>query len=96
MSDSNQPIAWKHLRSVPLQFLPLWIGSALALAVAGIGYSTINRDCWSASQPMVLRDEATGAVDRVGRLASQTELKAAQETILELARNLEVVTAALK
>jgi len=96
MSHINQPIAWKHLRSVLILFSPLWIGSAILFAVAGIGYSMISRDYWSASQPMVLRDEATGAVDRLGRFASQTELKAAQETILEMARNLEVITAALK
>jgi len=96
MSNINQPIAWKHLRYVLILFSPLWIGSAILFAVAGLGYSMISRDYWSASQPMVLRDEATGAVDRLGRFASQTELKAAQETILEMARNLEVVTAALK
>lgn len=96
MSNINQPIAWKHLRYVLILFSPLWIGSAILFAAAGIGYSMVSRDYWSASQPMVLRDEATGAVDRLGRFASQTELKAAQETILEMARNLEVVTAALK
>lgn len=96
MSNLNQPIAWKHLRYVLILFSPLWIGCAILFAAGGIGYSMISRDYWSASQPMVLRDEATGAVDRLGRFASQTDLKAAQETILELARNLEVVTAALK
>lgn len=96
MSNINQPIAWKHLRYVLILFSPLWIGCAILFAAAGIGYSIVSRDYWSASQPMVLRDEATGAVDRLGRFASQTELKVAQETVLEMARNLEVVTAALK
>jgi hypothetical protein len=96
MSNLNQPIAWKHLRYVLILFSPLWIGSAILFGAAGIGYSMVSRDYWSASQPMVLRDETTGAADRLGRFASQTELKAAQETILEMARNLEVVTAALK
>lgn len=96
MSNINQPIAWKHLRYVLILFSPVWIGCAVLFAAGGIGYSMASRDYWSASQPMVLRDETTGAVDRLGRFASQTELKAAQEMILEMARNLEVVTAALK
>jgi succinoglycan biosynthesis transport protein ExoP len=96
MSNINQPIAWKHLRNVLLLFSPLWVGCAILFSAAGVGYSRVSRDYWSASQPMVLRDETTGAVERLGRFGSQTELKAAQETILEIARNYEVVTAALK
>ncbi len=53
-------------------------------------------DRWAARQPLTVRDEATGAVDRMGRFGSSTELKAAQETVLELAQNREVVTAALR
>jgi hypothetical protein len=96
MSTQSQPIPWKHLRYVLVLFAPLWISTALLFAVAGIGFSMFSRDLWTASQPMVLRDEATGAVDRLGRFASQTDLKAAQETTLEMVRNLEVVEAALK
>ncbi len=38
----------------------------------------------------------SSSVDRLGRFASQTELKAAQETILEMTQNPEVVAAALR
>ena len=68
----------------------------ILFAFVAAGYSFTSTDYWTASQPMVLRDEAVGAVDRLGRFGSQTDLKAAQETILEMARNHEVVRAALK
>lgn len=96
MPRSHSPIAWRHLRYVLLLFAPLWVGSAVLFAAAGIAFSWLSSDTWTASQPMVLRDETTGAVERLGRFSSQTELKNAQETTLDLAGNLEVVTAALK
>lgn len=96
MTSTPQPIAWQHLRYVLVLFAPLWLGSTALFTVAGIGYSLISSTTWTASQPMVLRDETTGAVERLGRFTSQTELKAAQETTLEVASNLEVVSAALK
>ncbi len=96
MSTPSQPIAWKHLRYVLILFAPLWIGTSILFALGGLVFSFVSSDYWTASQPMVLRDEANGAVDRLGRFDSQTELKAAQETTLEMARNSEVVTAALR
>ena len=77
-------------------FAPLWVGSAVLFGICGVGIALLSKDRWSARQPLVLRDEANGAVDRLGRFASQTELKAAQETILEMAQNPEVVAAALR
>jgi len=68
----------------------------MLFAALGAAYSIATQDYWTASQPMVLRDEANGAADRLGRFGSQTDLKAAQETILEMAQNHEVVKFALK
>lgn len=96
MSTPSPPIAWKHLRYILILFAPLWIGTSILFAVGGVVYSVVSSDYWTASQPMVLRDEANGALDRLGRFGSQSELKAAQETTLEMARNPEVVAAALK
>ena len=68
----------------------------IVFGVLGAGYSVIRPSVYSARQPLVVRDEATGSVDRLGRFSSQTELKAAQETILEMTQNPEVVSKALK
>lgn len=62
----------------------------------GAGYALVRNDVYLARLALVVRDEANSSVDRLGRFASQTELKAAQETILEMTQNPEVVAAALR
>ncbi len=93
---SSTPIPWKHIRNVLVLFAPLWVGATLLFGVSGACYSFLRADVWQARQALVVRDEATSAVDRLGRFSSQAELKAAQETILEMAQNPEVVGAALR
>lgn len=93
---ATAPIPWKHLRNVLILFAPLWVGSMILFAIGGLGVALLTKDTWSARQPLVLRDEANGAVDRLGRFSSQTALKAAQETVLEMVQNPEVVAAALR
>ncbi|MCA9139308.1 MAG: hypothetical protein KDB00_21185 [Planctomycetales bacterium] len=93
---SAAPIPWKHIRNVLVLFAPLWVGAVAAFGLIGVIYALFSADVYSARQPLVVRDEATRAVDRLGRFASQTELKAAQETILEMTQNREVVAAALR
>ncbi|MCD0463695.1 GumC domain-containing protein [Roseiconus lacunae] len=93
---SAPPIPWKHIRNVLVLFAPIWIGAVIVFGLLGGVYSLFSKDIYAARQPLVVRDEATRAVDRLGRFASQTELKAAQETILEMAQNREVVAAALR
>lgn len=93
---TSAPIPWKHVRNVLVLFAPLWGGTAILFGVLGAGYALLSSDFYSARQPLVVRDEANSSVDRLGRFASQTELKAAQETILEMTQNREVVAAALR
>lgn len=92
---TSTPIPWKHIRNVLVLFAPLWCGVAILFGAIGAGYSVLRPDFYSARQPIVVRDEATTSFDRLGRFASQTELKAAQETILEMTQNPEVVSEAL-
>ncbi|QDT03616.1 hypothetical protein K227x_20000 [Rubripirellula lacrimiformis] len=93
---NSSPIPWKHVRNVLVLFAPLWAGAVLMFGAVGIVYAMFSSDVYSARQPLVVRDEATTAVDRLGRFASQTDLKAAQETLLEMTQNPEVVAAALR
>lgn len=93
---SAAPVPWKHIRNVLVLFAPLWVGAVAVFGIIGVMYGTLTEDMYAARLPLVVRDEATRAVDRLGRFASQTELKAAQETILEMAQNREVVAAALR
>lgn len=74
----------------------LWIATTVAFGGLGLVYVLVlKNDMWTASQGLIVRDEANGAVMRLGRFQSQTEMKAAQETILEMARNTQVLREAL-
>lgn len=78
------------------QWRMLWIATTSLFAVLGLVYVVfLKSDTWVASQALIVRDEANGAVMRLGRFESQTEMKAAQETILEMARNPQVLHDAL-
>ncbi|HBE72400.1 MAG TPA: hypothetical protein DDW52_30055 [Planctomycetaceae bacterium] len=75
-----------------------WLWCATTLLFGGLGFAyvtTVKEDTWTASQGLIIRDEAHGAVMRLGRFSSQTEMKAAQETVLEMARNPQVLHSAL-
>ena len=75
----------------------LWVGTAILFGVIGLFYITLlKKDVWVASQGMIVRDEANGAVMRLGRFQSQADMKAAQETIIELAHNPQVIHRALE
>ena len=63
----------------------------------GIVYGLfLKQDQWLASQALLVREEANGASLRLGRFDSDTQMKAAQETILEVAKHYQVVSEALK
>ena len=74
----------------------LWMATTIAFSGIGLVYVLfLKSDTWTAAQGLIVRDEANGAVMRLGRFQSQTEMKAAQETILEMARNSQVLREAL-
>ncbi|GAG24587.1 unnamed protein product, partial [marine sediment metagenome] len=73
----------------------LWIIPAVATTLATAVYALLRPATWEASQAMVVRDEAVGNLNRVGRFDNVDAMKTAQETVLEVARNRQVVRAAL-
>lgn len=93
---AREPFPWKHLLKMLKRYALVWLGSSLLFTAIGIAYTLTKKDQWEASQPLLVRDEVAGAADRLGKFSSQTDLIAAQETILEVARNREVVEQALK
>ncbi|TWU21473.1 hypothetical protein Pla52o_36590 [Novipirellula galeiformis] len=93
---SAAPIPWKHVRNVLVVFAPLWMGATVLFAFFGVCVALFSSDVYSARQPLVVRNEASTSLDRSGRFNSQTELKSAQETILEMTQNPEVVAGALR
>ncbi len=76
---------------------PLWIGcTVLALVISLVYVLAIKKNVWLASQALTLRDETAGSTVRLGRFESSNHLKAAQETVLDLARNPQVIRNAFK
>jgi len=96
MPRSNQTIPTlqdivKVLKNHPKR----WIIPAVLATVAALAYAVIAKPTWEASQALVLREEAVNSQDRPGRFSSLDDMKTAQETIVELARNRTAVAAAL-
>jgi len=74
----------------------MWILTTVLFGTLGLLYVLfLKQDQFLASQALLVRDEATGAVMRLGRFQSQAEMKAAQETILEMSKSQQVVHDAL-
>jgi len=95
-STMNNPQLLKILANY-WQWRTLWLSTTVIFASLALFYVLlIKGDTWVASQAIIVRDEANGAVMRLGRFESQTEMKAAQETILEMAHNTQVLGDALK
>lgn len=97
MSDSKPSLnPAMQFFSTTLKWSWLWIGTAMLFGLIGFGYvKWLKKDVWVASQGLMVRDEANGAVMRLGRFQSQADMKAAQETIIELSRNPQVIHHAL-
>lgn len=75
----------------------LWIVPALACTALAIAYVVIRAPQWRVSQALVLRDEIGGnPLVRQGRFDTAEAMKAAQETIVQLARDPALVEAALQ
>jgi polysaccharide biosynthesis transport protein len=91
----TNPAVKSILRGI-LVWAPLWILTTIIFGALGVFYAFfLKTDTYIASQALLVRDEANGAVMRLGRFQSQTEMKAAQETILEMAKSHQVVREAL-
>ncbi len=88
---------FKRLAHTLVLWMPLWLGTTCACGLFGGIYAFfLKQDLWLSSQAFLVRDEANTASLRVGRFDSDQQMKAAQETILEVARHEQVVQAAMK
>ncbi len=91
----KQPAVKSILKGIVL-WAPLWIGATVVCGGLGGVYAfLLKEDVFLASQAILVRDEANASVMKMGRFESQTQMKAAQETILELSKNRQVIREAL-
>ncbi len=90
------PIFRNLLRGI-IVWAPMWIGTTVLFGTLGLVFVLFfKQDVYLASQAIMVRDEAGGALMRLGRFQTQAEMKAAQETILEMAKSHLVVRQALE
>lgn len=94
---SVPPNLVRQLSQIMLQWSPLWLATTAVTTALGFAYVVFYKeDVWVASQAIIVRDEISGTVNRQGRFDNKESLKAALDTILEIARNPQVVQQALK
>ncbi|MBI1247548.1 hypothetical protein GC197_06835 [bacterium] len=74
----------------------IWVPSAAICFLLAATYALVKPAEWSATQSIVLRDEAAGQLSGRGRFDSIDTMKAAQEMVVEVARNQAVLDATLK
>ena len=68
-----------------------WLIPAVAVGMLGSAYALVRPSVWIATQDMIVREEIVGELSSRGRFDNTDERKAAQETILQVARNRKVV-----
>jgi len=94
---SGSPNLVRQLCKILLQWSPLWLATTATTTALGLVYITmVKEDVWVASQAMIVRDEMGGTLNRQGRFDNKESLKGALDTILEIARNSQVVQQALQ
>jgi uncharacterized protein involved in exopolysaccharide biosynthesis len=86
----------KHLIHSLTRFAPVWIGSAAVLGCLSLFYVVfLKGDTYNARQQLSIRDNAIGSFMSNGEFESSTAMKVAQELVLEMATNKQVVKEAL-
>ena len=72
-----------------------WLIPAATITALAAMYALVRPSTWEASLALIVRDEASGGLNRPGKFLLSDAMKTSQETILELARSRRVLEAAL-
>ncbi len=72
-----------------------WLVPAVVVGLLAAVYAVVHRPTWESSQALIVRDEVANNEDGPGKFSHADEMKAVQETILELTKSRGVLTAAL-
>lgn len=95
--NHTQPITPEEVLQLIYKYRLRWIVPAALVTLLAIGYAVLSPDTWQASQALTVRDEAIGVAERqrTGKFDQIEQMKAVQETIMELVRSRGVLHAAL-
>lgn len=96
MNSTSQAIASpSQVVAVIVRYRWRWLVPALVATVVGGVYAVVRPVTWEASQALVLRNDAANAQETLGKFAQVDDMRAVQETILELLRSRGILAAAL-
>ena len=79
------------LRQYPLH----WLGPLVVVTLAAVVFALVRPATWQASQALIVRAEAANSREEPGQFGHADQMKAVQETILEVAKSRGVLEAAL-
>jgi polysaccharide biosynthesis transport protein len=85
-----------HVLQLLRVHLKRWLLPAVIVAAAVAIYALVRPATWEASQALMVRNEASNAEKSPGKFSYPEEMKAVQETILEVAKSRSVLQAALR
>lgn len=91
----SSPLAGADALRLLRKYFKRWFLPALLIGTLAFLYAALKRDTWEASQALTVRDEVVGGEIEPGKFKLEDEMKAAQETIMELSRSRPVLEAAL-
>jgi uncharacterized protein involved in exopolysaccharide biosynthesis len=77
------------------KYAAVWSGAAAVCGAVALVFAITRPMVWQATQAILIRDEARGGPSHPGRFETADALEAAQDTIIQLARNQNVVAQAL-
>lgn len=95
MSPYYQPNTTINVPSLLRYYYKRWLVPAVLVSGLALAYAVFKRDTWEASQAVTVRNEATVGDNEPGKFRLEDEMKAAQETILEIAQSRPVLAEAL-
>ena len=73
----------------------VWLASTVVCTILALAYALVMPRYWEATQALLVRQEAVGSGSRPGKFADLYEMRTLQETILELAKSRQVVSATI-
>ena len=91
MANAPSPILARDLAAELHRRRGVWMTTLMIGAVGALLYIAMRTNIWEASLALMARDEATAGTGKPGKFARVEDMKTQQETVLELAKNRNVL-----
>ena len=95
MNTTQTPLL-RRFRQTLSDHLTTWLIPTVVIGTLGSVYALVRPATWDSTQAILVRDEVVGELSQSGRFDTADARKAAQETIIQVVRNRNVVEHALE